>query len=39
MRSNLAAGMLDVSRKPNSTNIEEIEVSYSQRLEYSNCTT
>ena len=38
MRSNLAAGMQDVSGKPNSTNIKEIEVSYSQRLEYSYCT-
>ena len=37
MRSNLAAGMQDLSRKPNSTNIKEIKVAYSQRLEYSYC--
>ena len=38
MRSNLAAGMQDLSGKHNSTNIEEVEVSYQQRLEYSYCT-
>ena len=37
MRSNLAAEMQDVSGKPNSTNIKEIKVAYSQRLEYSYC--
>ena len=38
MRSNLAAGIQDLSGKPNSTNIEEVEVSYQQRLEYLYCT-
>ena len=37
MRSNLAAEMQDLSGEPNLTNIKEIEVFYSQRLEYSYC--
>ena len=37
MRSNLAAGMREMSGKPNSTNIKEIKVAYSPRLEYSYC--